>query len=180
MARRTQTFQAILQEVARGGDRSSLFWFLVKHHDELLGQAEGKRFQWEALCERFAQHGLTDARGETANPKTARQTWLRARKAVAEAKRRKQASDAARRPGAVYPSRISPEWRPTVVPQKAVAAPPMSMPLTAASLPSSPSSPEGPPIVDPRIDTTLPLEAQESLRKLFEQFDEVANSRLKF
>jgi hypothetical protein len=160
-----------MEEVARGGDRSTLFWFLVKHHDELLKQAEGKRFRWEALCERFSQHGLTDARGETASPRTARQTWLRARKAVAEAKKRKQASDAARRPGAVYPSRISPEWRPTVVPPK---------PISAAPQPPAASDPAGPEPLDPRIDPTLPPHAQESLRGLFRQFDEEAKRRFRF
>jgi hypothetical protein len=172
-----------MEEVAHGGERSTLFWFLVEHHNELLKQAEGKRFRWKALCERFAQHGLTDARGETASPRTARQTWLRARKAVAEAKKRKQASDAAKRPGAVYPSRISPEWRPTVVPQKPVSPTPKSIsatPQLASPAPSSQEGPDGPPPPDPRIDPTYPPETQDSLRRLFKDFDDVAKSRFKF
>ena len=171
MARRKQTLQAILEEVARGGDRSSLFWFLVKHHDELLRQAEGKRLRWDALCDRFAQHGLTDARGEAATPKTARQTWLRARKAVAEAKKRRQANDAAKRPGDVYPSRISPDWRPTVVPPR---------PAVPALQPASPSAAAVRSERDPRIDPTLPPHAQAELEKLFRGFDELESKRLKF
>ena len=174
MARCTQTFQAILEEVARGGDRSSLFWFLVKHHDELQQQAEGKRLRWQALCERFAQHGLTDARGEAASPKTARQTWLRARKAVAEAKKRKQASDAARRPGDVYPSRISPDWRPTVVPPRPAAPVATSPSPQAASaraiLPSGSRS-----LVDPNDHPRV----QAEMAKLDAFFEEEESKRLK-
>ena len=159
-----------MEEVARGGDRSSLFWFLVKHHDELLRQAEGKRFRWKALCERFAQHGLTDARGERANPKTARQTWLRARKAVAEAKKRKQAIDAARRPGDVYPSRISPDWRPTVVSQRAVAPVQQPASLAPAVNPSGRKS-----LVNPDDHPLL----QAEMAKLESIFDEEESKRLK-
>jgi hypothetical protein len=170
MARRTRTLQAILEEVARGGDRSSLFWFLVTHHDELLRQAEGKRLRWDALCERFAQHGLTDARGETATTKTARQTWLRARKAVAEAKKRKQASDANRRPGDVYPSRISPDWRPTVVPPPPIRAAPAAAGTTFP-----------PPSKDPRApsrDPDMPPEGQAVLDNIWA--DLLAEDRKKF
>lgn len=119
MARRQRTYKAILEEIARGGDRSSLFWFLIQHHDELIAQAAGKRMHWDALCVRFAEHGLTDRRGLTATPKTARQTWLRARRAVAAARAQKAAADANRRPGDKYPSRISPDWRPRIVPPQA-------------------------------------------------------------
>jgi hypothetical protein len=169
MARRTQTLQAILEEVGRGGDRSSLFWFLVKHHDELLQQAEGKRLRWDALCERFAQHGLTDARGETANTRTARQTWLRARKAVAEAKKRKQAGDAAKRPGDVYPSRISPDWRPTVVaPLPAVPAQQLAS-SSGAVVPTGRTS-----LVDPN-DSPL---VQAEMAKLESMFHEADKRRL--
>jgi hypothetical protein len=170
MARRTQTLQAKLEEVARG-DRSSLFWFLVKHHDELVRQAEGKRLRWDALCERFAQHGLTDARGETATAKTARQTWLRARKAVAEAKKRTQANDAARRPGDVYPSRISPNWRPKIVPPRPMA--PVSPPPAAsrAVVPAGRKS-----LVNPND----PPHVQAEMAKLERMFDEAESRLLKF
>jgi hypothetical protein len=171
MARRKQTLQAILEEVARGSDRSSLFWFLVKHHDEFLEQAAGKRLRWEVLCERFAQHGLADSRGETATTKTARQTWLRARKAVAEAKKRKQANDAARRPGDVYPSRISPDWRPTVVPPRpAVPAQPASS-SSGAVVPTGRKS-----LVDPNDSPQV----QAEMAKLERMFDEAESRLLKF
>ena len=135
MARRQQTYKAILEEVARGGDRSSLFWFLTQHHDELIAQAAGKRMLWDALCVRFAEHGLTDRRGLTATPKTARQTWLRARRAVAAARAQKAAADANGRPGDKYPSRTSPDWRPQIVPPQ-VGTTPARAGAAPSSLPS--------------------------------------------
>jgi hypothetical protein len=122
MAKNQDTYKAILAEVARGGERSSLFWWFVEHHDELIEQAVGKRMRWGPLSARFAEHGLTDVRGLPASPRTARETWLRARRVVAQAKARKQAlaETAAARPGSTPPSRISPDWRP----QEVVAPPP--------------------------------------------------------
>ena len=102
MPKQTRTYKAILSEVARG-NRSTLFRWLVNHHDDLIEQAAGKPMRWEPLSKRFAEHGLTDINGQPATPSTARATWFQARKAVAEAKKRKKASDAARRPGGVYP-----------------------------------------------------------------------------
>jgi hypothetical protein len=122
MPKRTPTYKAILAEVARGSDRSSLFWWLVDHHDELVEQAAGKRMRWEPLCARFADHGLTDITGHPATPRTARETWFQARRAVAAARAQKAAADANGRPGDKYPSRISPDWRPQIVPPQAAIA----------------------------------------------------------
>ncbi len=153
--------------------RGPIYAWLRAHHASIEKLAPSRPCMWAELALDMSDDGVIDGSGDAPTAHNIRMTWPRVCRDVA-------VEAAAAKPKRVPPSRISPEWRPTVVPQKAVASPPMSMPLTAASLPSSPSSPEGPPPVDPRIDTTLPLEAQESLRKLFEQFDEVANSRLRF
>ena len=116
MSRRIRTYKAILKEVARGGERSSLFWWLVEHHDEIVAQAVGKRMRWEPLCARFAAHGLRDANGRPPTPRTARETWLQARRTVGQARERKRQADASARPGQTMPSRISPDWRPQIVP----------------------------------------------------------------
>ncbi len=42
--------------------------------------------RWDKLCKRFAEHGLTDNRGVQATPETARKTWLRVRRFVAQAR----------------------------------------------------------------------------------------------
>jgi hypothetical protein len=169
MPKRAPTFKAILSEVARG-DRSSLFCWLVEHHDEVIEQSAGKRMRWEPLCKRFAEHGLTDINGRPATPRTARQAWFQARRAVAEAKKRKQASDAARRPGAVYPSRIPPDWRPTVVPPRPMAPTQQAGASSGAVVPASGQS---------LIDPSLPPEARAELEKLDRIFTKIESTRLK-
>src|SRR6516162_9519210 len=81
---------------------------MVEHHDELAQAAEGRRLRWKQLCERFAGLGLTDVNGKVASERTARATWSRARRAVAEARERA----AAKRP-ATGRADILPESRPT-------------------------------------------------------------------
>jgi hypothetical protein len=116
MSRRIRTYKAILKEVARGSERSQLFWWLVENHDAIASESEGKRMRWAPLCARFAAHGLTDVNGRPPTPRTARETWLQARRTVALARERKRQADAAATPGQTMPSRISPDWRPQIVP----------------------------------------------------------------
>jgi hypothetical protein len=108
--------RAVLREIAHSAERSPLFWWMVEHHDELAQAAEGRRLRWKQLCERFADLGLTDVNGKVASERTARATWARARRAVAEARERASAKRPAHRRGK-YPSRISADWRPQVVEQ---------------------------------------------------------------
>lgn len=127
MTRHQPLIKTVLSEIANGDDRSSLFWWLVEHHDEIMAAANGRRMQWRRLCARFAELGLTDRTGKPATEKLARLTWFRARQEVARL--RGLAVPAPARAGSVYPSRTSKEWRPTVVSQQAapgtqIAAPP--------------------------------------------------------
>jgi len=164
MSARTPTYKAILAEVARSSDRSSLFWWLVDHHDELIEQAAGKRMRWDALCVRFAEHGLTDTRGRPATPRTARETWFQARRTVAEARARKAAADAKKKPGDKYPSRISPDWRPQLVPGASPIRPapsparPADSSAPAEKLPV-PFASSSPTIGRPGSDRPTPLDA---------------------
>jgi hypothetical protein len=103
---------AVLREVGQSSERSSLFWWLVEHHRELKAGAVGRRLQWEKLSALFNELGLTDINGNPAKPNTARQTWLRARRFVAEEERRLVA---ARRPWATYPSRMPKDFRPAAI-----------------------------------------------------------------
>lgn len=115
MSARTPSYKAILAEAARGRNRSSLFWWMVKHHDQLANEAAGKRLHWDGMCKRFADHGLTDTRGLPASARNARETWLQARRFVLDARAKHAAAQAARGPGNVYPSRMSNTWRPQIV-----------------------------------------------------------------
>ena len=105
---------------------------MVEHHDELAQAAEGRRLRWKQLCERFAGLGLTDVNGKVASERTARATWSRARRAVAEARERAAAKRPAHRRGK-YPSRIPADWRPQVVAKTQLA---LSIHQRAASSPT--------------------------------------------
>lgn len=139
MGRYGKSLRSVVNEIARGGDRSSLFWWLVEHHDELMRAADGRRLQWASLCDRFAAIGLTDLNGKTPTAHTARITWQRARKMVAEARARQTAAAAQpKRVGATPPSRVSKDWRPSGFRQSAQSdqATPPAQP--AGRLPSAP------------------------------------------
>jgi hypothetical protein len=71
--------RAVLGQITHSADRSSLFWWMVEHHDDLCDAAQGRRLQWAPLCAQFAELGLTDATGKPASVRTVRETWKRAR-----------------------------------------------------------------------------------------------------
>ena len=74
---------AILRKIEHPADRSTLFHWMVEHHDELTASADGARLVWADLCASFADMGLTCRTGQPATPAVARMTWYRARKFVA-------------------------------------------------------------------------------------------------
>ena len=51
--------KAILAQVERPYERSSLFEWLMTHHDEMVAAAGGRRIEWSRLCAEFAKEGLT-------------------------------------------------------------------------------------------------------------------------
>ncbi len=122
----------ILRTIARSEHRSPLFWWMVEHHDEIVASA-GRRIHWKSVCAAAAECGLTVTRGQPPSERNARETWRQARLAVAEARHREQAEPPPK-PGAKYPSRISPDWRPTLVPP-----PPIRLPLPAPAQEASQS-----------------------------------------
>ena len=86
---RTRSPKAVKQVAAlieRGPRHSTLYYWLLDHHDELARAAEAGPIHWAPLCARFASLGLTDQNGAAASPATARQTWLRVRQAVQRAR----------------------------------------------------------------------------------------------
>ncbi len=125
MTRTQRGLKAVLKAITRSSERSSLFWWMFDHHDQLIAAAEGRRMRWGPLCERFAALGLTDAIGKPASVRTARETWRQVRAAVGAARSRAAAKEAARLPdrlaGRTNPSRMPPNWRPEVVPPAPLA-----------------------------------------------------------
>ena len=94
--------KAILAQVERPYERSSLFEWLMTHHDEMVAAAGGRRIEWSRLCAEFAKEGLTGADRKPVNAATARKTWQRVRKEHAriEALRAAERADRERRAAA--------------------------------------------------------------------------------
>jgi len=86
----------IFESIAQPSNRSSLFWWMVEHHDDMVSSRAGRRMNWKALCARFADLGLTDVTGKPANLRSARQTWERARKEKARLEQWRAENEAAR------------------------------------------------------------------------------------
>ncbi len=135
---------AVLTQIEQSADRSSLFYWMVEHHDEMLAKAKGRKLRWIELCVTFKTLGLTNQQGEPANERAARQTWYRARKLVAT-ERSQVAAFAATGLGPRYlttqapsRSRAPSSWRPEQLPLQ-----PPAKTGPAPSLAQSSPSPEG-------------------------------------
>jgi hypothetical protein len=158
MPRRRAGLKAVIAEITQGADRSSLFWWLVEHHDELVEASRGRRLQWEALCKRFETLGLTDRTGKPASARVARLTWERARKVVARACE----AEANAPPKRLLPSRLPKDWRPMVVEVPVTRVPaPVPCPAVLPSVAVSGRSYELPKIADEDLDLSLAPETYE-------------------
>ena len=116
MQTKRQTTRAMLKTVARGSDRSPLFWWMVEHHDEMV-EVSGARISWKSFVEAAADRGLTDTRGNPPSEMNARQTWRQARAAVTAGKVKIETEP--KKQTSRYPSRMPATWRP----QQAVLQP---------------------------------------------------------
>jgi hypothetical protein len=90
--------EKILQMVARPTIRSSLFWWLLENHDDLV-EAEvmsGLGMRWTELCVQFTELGLADRNGNKIAERTAKKTWERVRKERARLDARRVKEEAAR------------------------------------------------------------------------------------
>ena len=124
MSRQPPSLKTVLSEIAKADDRSSLFWWMVEHHDEVVTAANGRRMQWRRLCVRFAELGLTDRTGKPATEKIARLTWFRARQEVVRV--RELSAAAPSQPGAVFPSRMPKDWKPADYREPSAPQPPVA------------------------------------------------------
>jgi hypothetical protein len=96
--------EKILQMVARPTIRSSLFWWLLENHDDLV-EAEvmsGLGMPWTELCVQFTELGLADRNGNKIAERTAKNTWEHVRKERARLAARRAAD-----PRRNMPSRIT-------------------------------------------------------------------------
>lgn len=109
MSRKRRNLRAIVTYLQESPERSSLFWWLAEHHDEIARANAGKRIRWQPLAAQLASYGLTDRNGKPASAEITRLTWKRVRQFVAEQAAAKQARQAT---GRLQPSRLPSTWRP--------------------------------------------------------------------
>lgn len=185
MTQRRRDTRAILRTVAQSEQRSSLFRWMVEHHDEMVEASRQERIHWASFCAQASKRGLTDAQGKAPTTVTARKTWTRARQAVREAR----AELAARPTKPVFPSRM-PKWTPPEILAAIEAGNPavegargssVSLGLTARSTTGTAmvarSPPPRPPVAQAGAAKPLsqfakpddPIEVQEALRSAEDQ-----------
>ena len=82
MGKKRPGLGAVLKTIARGPERSSLFYYLYDNHDEIVRASAGRRIRWEPLAADFSNLALTDGDGKPATPATARKTWGKVRNEV--------------------------------------------------------------------------------------------------
>jgi hypothetical protein len=70
---------AIQNTVQRNRLHSSLFRWMVEHHDDIVEAWNGERINWRTPCAALAELGLTDMRGKPTTKGNARETWRQAR-----------------------------------------------------------------------------------------------------
>lgn len=85
MARAENLLRAIdLTESLR--TKSSLETWLRENHDAFAARLSERIADWDVLVKLFADAGLTDRYGKPPKPETARKTWQRVRRRVADAR----------------------------------------------------------------------------------------------
>jgi hypothetical protein len=123
--------------------RGQVYSWLRAHQDSVAEKLGREEATWPLLVVEMAAHGVVGGRGAPPTPKAAAKVWRRVcadLREAAGAQRKAAASKPPPRPGPVYPSRISPDWRPEEVtpeprprqlPGTAVVIPPASRPPIA-------------------------------------------------
>ena len=118
----------VLSLIRRDAEHSTLYHWMVQHHDDMVAAGHETRFRWDALCVAFIDLGLKDCRGSNPRPSTARQTWLRVRQAV---ERRRQQKP----PSPVQPNQVEAPPMRSSVPMNA-RVPPVAAPMAVPVVPS--------------------------------------------
>jgi hypothetical protein len=107
-----RVLKAMREEVRQGPYRSTLYWWMVDNHSDLVEEGPNGRMPWIKLCKRFANLGLTDGAGKPPTQTRAAKTWLEACAAVRDAAARELAT--AQLPRPPPPSRQRADWQPPV------------------------------------------------------------------
>jgi hypothetical protein len=143
--------------------RGPIYAWLRAHHASIEKLGPTRPCIWAELALDMSEDRVVDGTGDPPTANNIRMTWQRVCRDVA-------AEAAAARPKRVPPSRISPDWRPTVVPPPPIRA----APAVAGNTPPPPSN-------DPRApsrDPDMTPEGQAVLDRIWA--DLLADDRKKF
>ena len=92
--------------------RGDVYCWLRAHHSQVAVRLATQELSWSALAEALSREGLKGRNGVELTGRAVAQVWRRVcRDVEAEAD-----AAAAAAPKRKYPSRVSPDWRPQVVP----------------------------------------------------------------
>ena len=141
-----------------------IYAWLRAHHASIEKLAPTRPCIWAELALDMIEDAVVDGTGDPPTAHNIRMTWPRVCRDVA-------AEAAAAKPKRVPPSRISPDWRPTVVPPR---------PAVPAQQPASSSSAVVPTGRKSLVDPNDSPRVQAEMAKLERMFDEAESRLLKF
>jgi hypothetical protein len=151
------------KKVRTFGGRGQIYCWLRTHHAEIEPRRVVHLNLWAILTADMVEDGITEAAATRGLRDRIWKSWQRVCRDVA-------ADATAAKPKRVPPSRISPDWRPTVVSPRPTAPTQQPVASSGAVVPSGRKS-----LVDPN-DPPL---VQAEMAKLERMFDELESKRLK-
>lgn len=142
--------------------RGDIYAWLRVHHGDVVRRRDVEQHPWPVLIKEMVSDGVRREDGLEPTVKNVSRVWERVCRDVA-------AEAEAAKPKRVPPSRISPDWRPTVVPQRAAAPAQQPASPSRAVVPSGRKS-----LVNPNDHPLV----QAEMAKLESIFDEDEKRRL--
>ena len=88
--------EKVLENIARPGNRSPLFWWMLERHDEIVEFAVGRRMDWKGFVAGATELGITDTLGRPVKERNARETWRQVRLEKARLEEWRAENEAAR------------------------------------------------------------------------------------
>ncbi len=157
MSKKRTGLGVILKAIARGPERSALFYYLYDNHDDIVRAAIGRRIRWEPLAASLKDLALLDGVGGPPTAQTVRKTWWKVRKEILKHRTLRATGMLPR--SAAKPKRPPADWVPPALVQP--NAPPSSGGVhqdgqSAALPPVLPRQPEPPAPAGPSQESSRP------------------------
>ncbi len=126
----------------------SVYAWLRAYHHEVAGALARQEQSWASLVADMALDGLTGRRGKCLTANAALRVWQRVCRDV-------EAEAISLPPKRISPSRMSPDWRPTVVPPPPIRTAPAPLAGTSPPASSDPRAPSRDPDMTPEGQAVL-------------------------